>query len=209
MLTSIRILLISFALTCCCKLNYAQNQFFKGGLNIGLTTSQIDGDNNAGFNKAGINAGAFVYAEIKANQFVQLEMNVVQKGSRKKPQKFDPSTWARRLNYIELPLLYKYKFKKLYYQGGISYAQLINQKFIDNGIAYQPREELLFKRNELGYLVGISYDMNEKLAFETKYSRSLAPIRAQAYFVSWLGFFGGSYNSVLSFTLKYKFNAND
>lgn len=185
--------------------SFAQNNTFKGGLTAGLTATQIDGDANGGFNKLGFTSGIYVFTDLNEKSALQFEMNYIQKGSRKKATKYDPFYWAIRLNYIELPFLYKYHYKKLYYEAGLSYGRLINQKFIY--LYYQNEDQ--FKSNELGYLLGLSYHLSDNICFETRYSRSLLPVRDKAYFVSWLGFLGGSYNSVLQFSLKYNIGKNE
>jgi hypothetical protein len=179
----------------------AQQSTFKGGLTLGICPTQIDGDQNGGFNKLGITGGGYVYTNVSEKTSFQLEMNYIQKGSKKKSTKTDFTTWAIRLNYIEIPLIYKVQHKKLYYQFGLSYARLINQKFID---LFQKNEDQ-FKKQELAYNLGLSYPLSDKLIFETRYSRSLIPVRDKAYLLSWFGVFGGSYNSVLQFTLKFNF----
>ena len=58
-----------------------QAQNFGGGLILGLSTSQVGGDNLGGFNKAGLLTGAFVNSNISSLLNIQMEMTYIQKGS--------------------------------------------------------------------------------------------------------------------------------
>lgn len=189
-------------------INVSGQKVFTGGLTASIIASQIDGDDNAGFNKAGLGGGGFVNAKLNDNASLQMEMVYAQKGSRKKPTKFDPTFWVIRLNYIEIPITYQYHFKKLYYEGGLSYGRLISQTFLTQNGPYEPHPIRLFKDQELGYIIGISYELTEKAKFSTRYCRSLVPIRDKAFLLSPLAIFGGSYNSVVQFSLKYNISFN-
>ena len=58
---------------------HAQN--FGGGGKLGVSTSQVGGDNLAGFNKAGIIIGIFANKKISTILSFQGEMTYIQKGS--------------------------------------------------------------------------------------------------------------------------------
>ena len=58
---------------------HAQN--FGGGLILGFSTSQVGGDNLAGFNKAGLLVGAYGNKSISELLSFQMEMTFIQKGS--------------------------------------------------------------------------------------------------------------------------------
>ena len=58
-----------------------KGQNFDGGIILGISTSQVRGDDLAGFNKAGILAGAFVNKKISQLLSLQMEMTYIQKGS--------------------------------------------------------------------------------------------------------------------------------
>ena len=58
-----------------------QAQNFGGGIILGLSTSQVGGDDLAGFNKAGVLAGVFANKSISELLSLQMEMNYIQKGS--------------------------------------------------------------------------------------------------------------------------------
>ena len=81
----------------------AHSQAFFGGGAIGGVTSQIDGDHNNGFHKAGFTAGVFAGLELTELIEAQFEIKYIQKGSRSDAE--DPYQFLIRLDYVELPLV--------------------------------------------------------------------------------------------------------
>ena len=100
-------------LLCCGFLSISiQAQNFGGGVLLGLSTSQVGGDDLGGFNKAGVLVGVFANKKISAVLSFQMEMTFIQKGSNN-PNMND----ADHLNYLkedisssyfEMPLLLQY-----------------------------------------------------------------------------------------------------
>ena len=81
----------------------ARSQAFFGGIAFGGVTSQIDGDHNNGFHKAGFTAGVFAGLELTELIEAQFEIKYIQKGSRSDAE--DPYQFLIRLDYVELPLV--------------------------------------------------------------------------------------------------------
>ena len=65
----------------CIFQNNSRAQEFNAGILLGLSTSQVSGDNLGGFNKAGLILGGFVNRDINSLLSLQIEMMFVQKGS--------------------------------------------------------------------------------------------------------------------------------
>src|SRR5689334_21238513 len=84
-------------------IGYAQN--FHAGLLAGISTSQVDGDNLAGYHKVGIKGGVFVNRQLSEKFALQLEIEFLQKGSRKPVDTIENTFFLMRLNYIDVPLL--------------------------------------------------------------------------------------------------------
>lgn len=81
----------------------ASSQPFFGGIALGGVTSQVDGDGNDGFHKAGFTAGAFVGLELSDYLEAQFEIKYIQKGSKSSAD--DPVQFTIQLDYVELPLI--------------------------------------------------------------------------------------------------------
>lgn len=56
-------------------------QNFNAGIVAGVSTTQVSGDNLAGFHKAGLILGGFVKRDINDQMQLQIEMTYTQKGS--------------------------------------------------------------------------------------------------------------------------------
>ena len=112
----------------------AQN--FGGGLVLGLSSSQVNGDDLGGFNKAGILMGIFTNKLIYSSINFQIEMNFIMKGSdNKNMTKIEHKDYNRpdiSLSYIEIPLLLQYQQNNLLdIEGGILFGYLINGYYND------------------------------------------------------------------------------
>ena len=114
-----------------------QAQNFGGGIILGLSTSQVGGDDLGGFNKAGLLAGVFANKSISPLLSFQMEMTYIQKGSNNPNmnnsehlqdyEKPDISS-----SYIEIPLLLQYhQSEVLKIEGGLQFANLINGYYND------------------------------------------------------------------------------
>lgn len=88
---------------CLTLLPNALSQSFFGGVALGGVTSQIDGDNNAGFHKLGFTCGGFAGLELDDVFDIQLEIKYIQKGASSSVE--DPQSFKITLDYFEMPLI--------------------------------------------------------------------------------------------------------
>lgn len=188
----------------------AQN--FNGGLLVGLTASEISGDQNAGPNKPGPLLGAFINHPLENDAFLQLEMYYVQKGSRKNPNPDmgDYNKYVLRINYIEMPILYIFKkFKIFTPELGLAPAVHFGDSERDEyGIMTRPADTPQFKPYDISIIGGSSFKLSDKLRFDFRYSTSLFAVRqhnggAMTYFNK------GQYSSVWYLSLRYLFKAKE
>lgn len=196
---------------------------FKGGFRVGLTTSQISGDNLGGFHQVGACAG--VFANIPLNDMLdwklQVEMDFVMKGSRsftEKHQVYNPTNkYVLYLGYVEVPVLMKWNFGK---------RITINGKPVVNGFelefgpvlgvkAYQLEKDWtgtipatvdngrMFRRFELSAMAGLGYLFKEHHGISLRYSNSLLPVRIPNWAYDRLT--NKQYNSVIMASYYYQF----
>ena len=198
-------------LLCCGFLSisiHAQN--FGGGVILGLSTSQVGGDNLAGFNKAGLLAGAFANTPISELLSFQMEITFIQKGSNNpKMNDAEHSNYLKEdisCSYIEVPLLLQYhQSNKLKIEGGVQLAYLINGYYNDLNGEIPIYSVDPFIEYDFGLLLGIDYKYSEKISLNTRLSSSILPIGAEDYdgVNSYNSSRKGKYNSVLSFAIHY------
>ena len=186
----------------------AQN--FGGGLILGFSTSQVGGDNLAGFNKAGLLIGAYGNKSISELLSFQMEMTFIQKGSNN--PKMNDSEHSNYLkedissSYIEVPLLLQYhQSNKLKIEVGVQLAYLINGYYNDINGEIPTYSVNPFRKNDFGLLLGIDYKYSKNISLNTRLSNSILPIGAEDYDVvdSYNSSRKGKYNSVLSFAIHY------
>ena len=176
------------------------SQNFRAGAIIGMNTSQVSGDNLAGFNKLGIRAGGFINKEFDFFT-AQIEFQYINKGSKEIVENDTYQEGYRfSLNYIEIPIGIKTPiYNKTWLELGCSFGYLLRWNEEINGY-----EELGISVNELDYSlhVGLDYKLREKLYLNTRLSNSIIPIRkhASGQVYKWNR---GQYNTCLSFILYY------
>ena len=189
-----------------------QAQNFGGGIILGLSTSQVGGDDLGGFNKAGILAGFFANKSISELLSFQMEMTYIQKGSNNPNmnnsehlqdyEKPDISS-----SYIEIPLLLQYhQSEVLKIEGGLLSAYLINGYYNDR-IGEIPNETNPFINYDLGLFLGLDYKYSDNISLNTRICNSIFPIGSEDYngVSRYNSNMKGKYNSVLSFALHYNF----
>lgn len=187
----------------------ADAQEFKAGFQFGMTGTQVRGDGISGFNKAGLFGGFFVNRPTgKIGEF-QLELNFIQKGSRKNndPEQGIYDKYLLRLNYIELPFSYRFNLtKKIKLEGGLMIAYLITSKeFDENGEIIPDLTVDYFNDFDFSIMAGINYKLSKKLSINFRYSYSILPIRGTPK-IDTNRWTKGQYNSVLCTALQYNFN---
>lgn len=150
------------------------SQGFKAGIRAGIIGSQVDGDTYEGFNKAGLTGGLYVNHKLSDLFSLQLEMNYIQKGSRK-PVDLNNTYYLMRLNYIEVPLLLQWHVSpSLDIFGGPSYSILMNSLEETELGTYQGP---VFTKNEVAIRAGISYKLSEQWKVDGRYGDSISSIR--------------------------------
>lgn len=178
-------------------------QDFNGGVLGGINASQVFGDNFSGPNKAGLYLGLFVNRYFSNRSSIQLELDYIQKGSRKNPDGStgDYDTYLLRLNYIELPVLYKYDFaEKGTLETGLSLGVLVNSFEEANGSTEISGQD--FSSVDFSFNLGVYYTIVENLRINFRFSNSIIPIRphssGQTYRLN-----RGQYNQGFAFILHY------
>lgn len=160
-----------------------QKQRFKAALIAGLTASQIDGDESAGYNKVGFQAGLRGVAILKKKQEASIEILYTQRGCRNEPQ--TPPFFSTTLNYIEVPVQWHYhdwlveyeneadNFYRVQFNVGLSYARLLSFKDkYDDGFGITAALPSL-KRNSFCFLVGATFYATRHLGIVVRYHRAL------------------------------------
>lgn len=183
----------------CFAITSAQN--FDAGLIGGFCTSQVSGDNLSGYNKLGSRFGAYISYPINKKMSYQLEMQFLQKGSKKPYTENSPETYLFELNYIELPATLNYQVKK-----GISIESGLGTAFL---VDYKEQDEITDINTDkpntlaLDFLLGVQYDIKKNLKLNIRYANSISRIRKHASEEE-SGLNSGQFSSLVSFALMYQ-----
>ena len=180
-------------------------QKFEGGILAGLCASQVAGDNYSGYNKAGVFVGSYVSLVLSDRLDLRLELEYIQKGSRKNPipDKGDYDSYLMRLGYIEMPLLLRFHVgRKLVAEAGpaVSFLLHSSEKFNQEDVYYHP-----FAKQNLSIIAGISYPVTSRISAGLRTNNSLFSIRKDTFTGNVWRFWGfGQFNDALVFTLGYR-----
>jgi hypothetical protein len=184
----------------------AASQRFHGGVMAGGVASQVQGDTYGGFYKLGVYCGGFVGFDVGKFSTLQMELDFIQKGSRKNtnPDKGDEEFYLLRLNYIEVPLIWQVHFlKRITFEMGPAMDVLISSYEetqdgeIENVVPLRPVN--------LNALAGLSCDIIPSLKVNLRFIMSITTIRhgsTTGYYTR----FGtwGQYNDLLALTVWYR-----
>lgn len=200
----------------------ASGQSFNGGITVGTTISQVDGDNFGGYHKISPLGGVYVRNTFNKNWGASVGIEYKRKGS-KEVQKDDYGHvvffYAMNMDYIEVPFILNYKLDKIGIPGlferklksdfllefGLSGSYLIkgSEDFGDGPIPPPTRP---MKKYEVANHIGLNYYLSEHWVayWRFSYTFPLLPVRehpgGQVYW-----FNRGQYNHNMSFAIKYEF----
>lgn len=179
-------------------------QYFEAGINLGITASQIHGDSYGGYHKPGLQAGFCINHSISDDWKLGFELNYAQRGTRKipRPDKGDYNALYINLQYIDLPIIVQYKFKKFVFAGGLSAGRLVGQSLRnENGKTFT---EPPLQKMDYNLLAEIEYQPLKNLSIFARSFNSMLPIRRWGPIS--LRFNYGWYNIVMVLGVKYQFN---
>jgi len=189
--------------------NLNAQQDFKGGILAGPVTTQISGDGLGGWDKFGFTAGGWVNMPISEKSGVMLSIKYINKGSRTKIDTINFQTFSFNLNYIDVPILYSYKFNlkksNLMFTVGPYVGVLLNQKIISNFNEF-PVGNPEFERFDIGAQAGIQWWLGQKFFVDLSGSSSVIPTRPAPLVVNKTSFYEkGNYNQTLQLMLGLAF----
>ncbi len=199
-----RLLLILFILLSTNKPLNGQHQF-KGSVYGGVVFSQVEGDQNAGYNKAGFSAGLKIKREVSKEWGYATGVGYIQKGSHSKIDKDNPGKliFVYRYHYVQVPLYLTYTKSKFAAEVGTSLCYLIGGT-ADLGGSTQNLTGI--KKTDFPLHLGAVYELNKNFALGAALEYSILTIVPKTnpnpnYF-----FRRGVYHNLFNFNLYYLFN---
>ncbi|MDX1685092.1 MAG: porin family protein [Saprospiraceae bacterium] len=158
----------------------SMSQRFNFGATAGMTFSQVNGDELAGYDKLGLEAGVRtdIFFTDRWNGVVELLYS--QRGSASEITfSGDNAVYALKLNYLSIPVMVELKdwliedggdsYYRIRFQGGLAYGQLFqSEETFGTGIQ--------FPDNDLSFVGGIGIYASRHWAFTLRYTRSIIPL---------------------------------
>jgi hypothetical protein len=186
-------------------------QRFNGGVLIGGVTSQVDGDDNAGFHKFGYLGGGLVSLRLSPHSSMQMELEYIQKGSRGSDT-INFHDFLMRFHYLEVPLLYQYTFARRFsLEAGPAMDVLLGSQEESDGLETQSTIPL--RNVTLAGIFGVSGFITQHMKVNFRFNYSLLSIREKSdtyppsyRYILWQK---GQFNNVLSLSLMWYFKPNE
>lgn len=187
------------------------SQVFKTGVILGISGSQVEGDGYGGYHKLGFIGGGFVNTSLSKKISSQFEIYFINKGAfnAAHPDKGDFDSFSLNLNYIEIPITFRFEYHKFMFELGLYYGQLIGVSIADE---FGPRDvnRFPFKNYDFGGLIGLYYQLNDHFIFNFRSKNSIIPIRDFQNYDQNVGilnklFNRGWYNVDLNLSVRYQF----
>ena len=204
------------------------SQRILGAVSAGINLSQVDGDEEYGYKKIGLNVGPSVIIPFGKNRkwSVTMELLFSQNGSRQKSQYTNDTVvdttksgyydgYKLHLTYVQIPVMVHFTDKKIISGGvGFLYGQLVGAsewEDYNDGRGYVKTETSLrgpYSLSDLQVLVDIRLRLYQRLWLNFRYGYSVFPIRTRefenpVYHNTWTR---KQYNNVITLRLTYIFN---
>ncbi len=196
----------------------AIDQTFRPVIYAGIVASQVDGDTYAGYSKPGFMLGAGINRQLSKVFEAEFGITFIQKGARHNygldsASRNNPANpfFLSRLNYLEIPFVFKLNYKKFKAELGAAAAYLIqNPPYVStNNPTYMDDK---YRNFDFSYIVGIGYKLKGNWSVNARLEYSIVTIRP--YVTSYAGVYHGQfpyslfnqglYNNLLQLALHYR-----
>ena len=178
---------------------------FSGGIELGVSTTQLSGDTLSGFDKFGLSAGPFIRTTFSEKSSAKLGILYLNKGSKKNADPDNLITYAIRLNYVEVPITYSYSINNIRAEGGLAIARLVSSSEL--GTDGRERDFIFpFEKMDFSVVLGASYYFSENIFVNGRWSQSIIPVRKSPNVVNPASFYeAGMYNTAFQLMFGYEF----
>jgi len=162
------------------------------GLKLGYSVHTMSGDLTKTSVGANLLGGVWLQLKMSQKWTAQPELLMMDKGIGIRAGGKSPH--FVNLHYFELPVLFQYHTKQLYYELGPSMAYLINLR--ENLFSNETPDlvnDYPFNRTDLSFNLGIGVSLNELWSLGLRLNHSLVPVRAAVPKIS-----RASYNQLMA-----------
>ena len=161
-----------------CVWLYAQHNYkspYRAGFKLGYLAHTLIGDLTKSHPGGMFLAGFWFQLKMDKKWTAQTELLLIDKGigtlTRKSPH------WVN-LHYFEIPVLFQYHRKGIYFEFGPGLGYMLNcAEHLYGNVSPDLVFKYPFTRTELSFNAGIGFTLNEKWVLGLRLSHSLLPVR--------------------------------
>ncbi len=175
---------------------HSQTSPYCAGLKLGYSLHTLTGDLTESSPVGDFLAGFWFQLKMNKKWTAQTEILLLDKGIGD-AQFRKQSPHQVKLHYFEIPVLFQYHSKNIYFEFGPGFGYLINcEEHLNGNLSPDLVNDYPFIRRELSFNLGIGCTLNEKWALGVRLSNSLLPVRGAVPLVS-----KESYNRLLALSV--------
>lgn len=162
-------------------------RLFYAGIVAGSNFSQVDGDNFAGYYKAGLNVGGIGYVQLKEHMAISWEMLYSQKGAKSRNPRVAQDTnviitdYKVKLSYAEIPVMFNYFDKRKSHFGiGLSYGRLLgggSESIQTDPATNVDLSKYPYNKNAFDFLTAVQLHLWEGLFLNIRFQYGILPVR--------------------------------
>jgi len=179
----------------CAQHNYKSP--YRAGLKLGYSFHTLTGDLTESRPSGDFLAGFWFQLKMDKKWTMQTELLLLDKGIGD-AQFRNKSPHQVNLHYFEIPFLFQYHRKMIYFEFGPGLGFMINHfESLNGNSSYELTEKYPFIRRELSFNLGIGFKLNDKWTLGFRLSHSLLPVRGAVPSVS-----KESYNRLLALSIS-------
>jgi len=172
-----------------------QAQEFKAGALLTLVSSQVDGDQSAGYHKIGYRTGLYSRFVFNTNWSLSTELAYVGKGSQHSNTD-DQLQFRIKLHYVEISALLNFHLNNQWcFSPGLSYGRLIKSS-VDDPYGTVNEDYLSYRNADYNVHAAIKYNWHKHWAVDLRMAYSLRSITSTNPY---------QYNNLLSIGLFYEY----
>ncbi|MEO8762083.1 MAG: porin family protein [Bacteroidia bacterium] len=191
---------------------------FRPVIYAAIVGSQVDGDTYGGYSKPGFMLGAGINRQLSKIFEVEFALTFIQKGARHNysldsASRNNPANpfYLSRLNYLEIPLVFRANYKRFSGELGAAAAYLIQNppNVQTNNPTYV---DYKYRNFDFSYIVGVGFKLKPAVTLGFRFEYSIVTIHP--YLTSYAGVFHGTfpqnlfnkglYNNLIQVSLRYQ-----
>jgi hypothetical protein len=186
----------------CAQHNYKSP--YRAGLKLGYSFHTLTGDLTESHHGQSLLGGFWFQLKMSKKWTAQTELLLLDKGIGLLDKGIGVALSGKKslhhvnLHYLEIPVLFQYHSKNIYFEFGPGLGYLINyREHLNGNTSPDLVNNYPFMRSELSFNVGIGCNLNEKWTLGLRLSHSLLPVRGAVPLVS-----KASYNRLLALSVS-------